>query len=445
MRSLSSALRTSSDPTRPVQSRMHIFFLPSISFAFMLILGGVLAACGGPGTTSPSSSKTVLTELDYLSAEPANTMLNNMISAYEKTHPDVTIQRDSVPFSAMLPKASQEAAAHTLPDILSIDNPDLDAFAATGALVDLDSYLTGSLSKASFFAGSLSTMTYNSKIYAVSTGNNDLALFYNKKMFAAANLNPPTTWAELEADAKALTKGNTYGFALSAAAEEEATWQFEPFLWSNNGDITKVDSQQSVQALQYLTSMVQQGYISKAALKWGQGDVETQFAGGHAAMMENGPWNLTPLKTANLNYNVDYGIVPMPTPQTGGKPVSPLGGEIWTIPQSDQAHEQAAWNFLSWVEQPTQLLTYDQIQGYLPPQPAVSQVLLANKDNVDLTVFTNELTTARARTAVVGTKYPSISQAIWTAEQAAFSGSLSPQAALTQAQQSIDKILQSQS
>ena len=249
--------------------------------------------------------------------------------------------------------------------------------------------------------------------------------------------------AELQADAKTLTKGNTFGFALSAPAEEEATWQFEPFLWGNNGDITSVNSPQSVQALQFLTNMVQQGSISKAALNWTQGDVLTQFESGHAAMMENGPWNLSLLKNANLNYNVDYGIVPMPVPQTGGKPVSPLGGEIWTIPQTNASSEQAAWKFLSWLEEPQQLLNYDQTQGYLPPLPSVGQTLV--QSNAELTVFTDELSTARARTAVVGTKYPSISQAIWTAEQAAFSGSLSPQAALDQAQQSITKILQGQS
>lgn len=444
MRSSLSEARNPSSHPRPGAPRSHLFFSLA-SFVLALVLGSLLVACGGSpqGSNSNSNSKIVLTELDYLNTEPANSLLNKLFSEYEKANPNVTIQRDSVPIGSVLSKASQEAASHTLPDILVIDNPDLDEFAATGALTDLDHYLTGALSKSNFFAGSLSTMEYNGKIYAVSTGNNDLALFYNKKMFTAAHLTPPTTWAQLEADAKALTKGNTYGFALSAPAEEEATWQFEPFLWSNNGDITKVDSSQSIEALQFLTTMVQQGSISKAALNWGQGDVLTQFENGHAAMMENGPWNLSLLKADNLNYNVDYGIVPMPVPQTGVKPVSPLGGEIWTIPQTNASSEQAAWKFLSWLEQPKQLLDYDQTQGYLPPLPSVAQTLLQN--NTELTVFTNELNTARARTAVVGTKYPSISQAIWTAEQAAFSGSLSPQAALTQAQQSIDKILQGSS
>jgi multiple sugar transport system substrate-binding protein len=405
-----------------------------------LVLGMLLSACGGSSSqnsssSSSSNSKITLTELDYLGTEPANSEINKLFKLYEQAHPNITIQRDSVPIGSLLTKASQETASHTLPDLMVIDNPDLPTFASTGALTQLDQYMTGDLSASNFFAGSLSTMQYQGKTYAISTGNNDLALYYNKKMFSDAGLKPPTTWADLETDAKALTKGNTYGFAMSAPATEEGSWQFEPFLWSNGGDLNKVDGAQGVQALQFLTDMVQKGYLSKASLNWGQGDVLTQFEEGHAAMMENGPWNLSLLKKAGT----DYGIVSLPVPAASAKPVSPLGGEIWTIPQTDQAHEQAAWDFLNWLEQPAQITDYDNVQGYMPPLKAISQQVL--QSNPDLQVFTDELNTARARTAQVGAKYPSISQAIWTAEQAALSGSLSPQAALTQAQQSIDKTL----
>ncbi|HVU69426.1 MAG TPA: ABC transporter substrate-binding protein [Ktedonobacteraceae bacterium] len=417
----------------------RVFRAAAASCLLFLVLGLLLAACGGSSAnnsgSNSSNDKITLTMLDYLGTEPANSEINKLIKNYESLHPNVTIKRDSVPIGSLITKASQETASHTLPSLMIIDNPDLPTFASTGALTQLDQYMTGDLSAANFYAGSLSTMQYQGKTYAISTGNNDLALFYNKKMFADAGLQPPTTWADLEADAAKLTKGNTYGFAMSAPATEEGSWQFEPFLWSNGADLDKVDSAQGTQALQFLANLVQKGYMSKAALNWGQGDVLTQFEEGHAAMMENGPWNLSLLKKAGT----DYGVVPLPVPASSAKPVSPLGGEIWTIPQTDQQHEQAAWDFLKWLLEPAQVVDYDTVQGYMPPLKAVSQQVL--QSNPDLQVFTDELNTARARTAVVGAKYPSISQAIWTAEQAALSGSQTPQAALTQAQQSIDKIL----
>src|SRR6185437_12524002 len=208
-----------------------------------------------------------------------------------------------------------------------------------------------------------------------------------------------------------------------APANEQATFQFEPFLWSNQGDLSQVNSQQSVAALQLLTSMIQNGSASKGALNWGQPDVATQFGEGHAAMMENGPWEIPYLEQqVNMKFGVDFGVVPMPVPQAGASPVVPLGGESWSIPlSSNTAATQATWDLVNWLEQPTQLLTLDKGFGYIPAIKSTAQQLLQTETN--LQVFANEFDTAKARTVQLGAKYPKVSQAIWTAEQAALSGS----------------------
>lgn len=419
-------------------------FRPLSFGCLLIVLLGIVAACGNASTSSNSANqKVTITEMDYWSVPSQGATLASLFKQYEQLHPNITIQRNAVPFDSLLPKADQEAASHTLPNLLALDNPDVAAFASTGALTQLDSYMQGHFSDSDFYAGPLQTMKYQNKTYSFPVGNNDLALFYNIKDFKDANLKPPTTWAELEADAKQLTKGNTYGFAFSAPANEQATFQLEAFMWSNQADLSKVDSQQSVAALQLLTTMVKDGSASKGALNWGQPDVATQFGEGHAAMMENGPWEIPYLEQqANMKFGVDFGVVPMPVPQAGGQPVVPLGGESWTIPvSSNSAAVQATWDLVNWLEQPTQLLALDKGFGYIPAIKSTAQQLLQSES--DLQVFAGEFNTARARTAQLGAKYPKVSQAIWTAEQAALSGSQSPQAALTQAQQQIATILNS--
>jgi len=417
----------------------HIFQFFSFGCMLLIILG-IVAACGS--STSSSNGKITITEMDYWSIASQSAVLQKLFTAYEKLNPNVTIQRTPVPFANLLPKADQEAASHSLPNILVLDNPDVAAFAATGALTQLDSFMQGNFSSAEFYAGPASTMTYQNKTYSFPVGSNDLALFYNMKMLTAAGITPPTTWSQLLADAKTLTKGNTYGFAFSATADEEATFQFEPYLWANQGDLAHIDSTQGVAALQVLTSLVQNGSASKGALNWSQPDVATQFGEGHAAIMENGPWEIPVLEQQyNMKFGTDFGVVPLPVPQTGVAPVSPLGGEEWTIPaSSDSAAVKASWALLDWLQQPAQLEEIDSAFGYIPAIKSVATPMLQSQP--DLQVFASELDTARARTAQLGANYPKVSQVIWTAEQSALTGSQTPQAALTQAQQQINTILQ---
>lgn len=416
----------------------------SITKGFFIgcVLVSILALLSACGTQSSSGGKITITEMDYWSIATQSTILSKLFSQYEKLHPNVTIQRNAVPFADLIPKADQEAASHTLPNLIAMDNPDVAAFASTGALTQLDSYFQGQLNASNYYAGPLQTTLYQNKTYSLPVGSNDLALYYNMKDFQAAGLTPPTTWSELTADAKLLTQGNTFGLAFSATADEEATFQLEPFLWSNQGDLSQINSPQSVAALQLLTDMVNNGSASKAVLTWNQPDVATQFGEGHAAMMENGPWELPTLEQQyNMKYGTDFGVVTMPVPQAGGKAEVPLGGEEWCIPvSSNSAAVQATVDLVKWLEQPAQLVEFDEGFGYIPALKSAAQTVL--QSSPDLSVFASEFDTARARTAQLGAKYPKVSQVIWTAMQSALSGSQTPQAALTQAQQQISTILQ---
>jgi multiple sugar transport system substrate-binding protein len=107
---------------------------------------------------------------------------------------------------------------------------------------------------------------------------------------------------------------------------------------------------------------------------------------------------------------------------------------------SNSAAVQASWDLLTWLQQPAQLQELDTAFGYIPAIKSAATAVLQSQP--DLQVFANELDTARARTAQLGANYPKVSQVIWTAEQAALSGSQTPQAAFDQAQQQINSILQ---
>jgi multiple sugar transport system substrate-binding protein len=75
---------------------------------------------------------------------------------------------------------------------------------------------------------------------------------------------------------------------------------------------------------------------------------------------------------------------------------------------------------------------------YLPTKPTVVAQYL--KGGPEYTVFADEIENARPRTTEYGANYPKVSQAIWTAIQAAITGTGSVGSSLDTAQSTISGI-----
>jgi multiple sugar transport system substrate-binding protein len=275
-------------------------------------------------------------------------------------------------------------------------------------------------------------------------GANSIALMYNIAMLKAAHLSPPTTWAQLVTDAKALTTSAHFGIALTCEAAEDTTWQWEPFFWSNGGNPTfaNVASAPGVQALTLWSQLISNGSASKDCLNWSQTPAaSTQFIDGKAAMMVNGPWNFPTLNLAKMFYGRQFGIVPVPVRVAGQHVIVPLGGEDWMVSQSGgSAAQQAAFEYIQGMQTPAMELSLAKLFGYLPAKPAVAAVYLGQA-GPEWAVYIHQTLFAHPRTLGLGVKYPKISQAVWTAIQSALSGSQSVQSSLNTAQGQISTIL----
>lgn len=405
----------------------------------VLLISLAAAACSSSGST-PGSGGVTLTEIDWYTSGGSSDAVNWYNQRFEAAHPGVTIQRETVPSTSYMTKLLQEASARDLPSIVMVDNPDVQEMAATGQLSSLDG-LPG-FTTSDYYPGAMQECRYQGKYYCYPVGSNTVALFYNKKMLADAHLTPPTTWAQLAADAKALTKpkAGVYGMAFSAATAENGTFQFEPYLWSNGGSLSNVSSPAAEQALTLWTQMVKDGSVSQSVLNWAQfPDVYEQFVHGTAAMAENGPWILPSLTAAGWKYGVQYGIAPLPAPSAGQKVITPLGGETWALSSSGNATEQKlSWEWLQGLQQPAVMTHVEKLFNYLPPKPSVAATV--TEANPAFAVFANELNTAQPRTTVYGSNYPKVSNALQVAIQAAISNAQSPSAALSQAQGTISAI-----
>jgi multiple sugar transport system substrate-binding protein len=395
-------------------------------------LACMIAAAAGvtsAGAATAHKSLVTLTELDYYDTPPDSTALPKLLNACA-AQAGAKIQRQSVPQADLVPKLLQDVSAHSFPNLGLLDNPDVQQFAATGAIVPLTSSTKG------LFPSIVSAGAYKGKTYGLAPGVNTIALYYNKSDFKAAGLTPPTTWAQLKSDASALTKGTTEGLAFSAPDEEENSWDFEPFFWSNGAELNKLSSSAAVGALTFYDSLVSDGSVSKSVVTWTQADAEAQFAAGEAAMMVNGPWQLPVLDTSAVKGN--FGIVTIPVPAAGDHPITPLGGEMWTVGRSGGAKQKAAQAVAACMVSKKKSLQWSELDGYLSSNEANAKAQVAK--NPLLKAFGEEIVTARARTgppANLGPNYNTVSAALTTAVQAALSGSKTPAAALQAAQSSL--------
>ncbi len=411
-------------------------------FSLLLIVVLAFSANSGVRAQTPAATQAAasadaikLTEWDYYTAGDAAPVWGNLLNQCG-TDNNITIDRQSVPRNELISKVLLAAQQQQLPDVLMIDNPDLQEVANTGALAPLTDYggdLTGLYSNL-IDAGSL-----NGKVYGIAPGINGMALFYNVDMLTKANLKPPTTWAEVKDVAGKLTGNGVYGIAFSAVATEEGSWQFEPWFWGAGGDLKKLDSPEGVKALQFWVDLVNSGYASKSVVTWSQGDVDDQFVAGKAAMMQNGVWNLGSLDKAGIKYDV----VPIPKPDGGAAP-GPMGGEVLTIPLSNnQSTMQAAGKLVNCLLADKNMLAWANQNAYIPARQALAEQVA--KDRAAMKPFVDAAAAERSRPgppANLGPNYSKVSQPLWNAVQAALTGAKPAQQALTDAQKQAESAMQ---
>jgi multiple sugar transport system substrate-binding protein len=390
-----------------------------------------------------AGTKITITEEDYFNTPGQIAALAAYTKSFEAAHPGVTVKRQYVPFANLDTKLLTQATGGDLPNLLAVDNPFVSTMISTGQVEPL-SGLKGFSTKG-YYPAVIDEGLSGKKYYSYPVaGANSIALIYSIPMFRAAHLSPPKTWAQLISDAKALTTSAHYGIALTCEAAEDTTWQWEPFFWTDGGKSTfaNVGGTAGVAALSLWKQLITDGSASKACLSWSQTPAaSSQFIAGKAAMMVNGPWNFPTMNQAHMQYGKQFGVAPIPTAKPGQHVVVPLGGEDWMIGKSGgSAAEQMSFDYIQGLQTPSEELKLAKLFGYLPGKIAVAKTYV-KQAGPEWKVYVDQTLFAHPRTLGLGTKYPKISQAVWTAIQAALSGSQSPRSALSAAQNQIKSIL----
>jgi len=290
-----------------------------------------------------------------------------VLANYEKMNPGVHIN-----WTAYTPKQDPSSyqtlltaiAGGKAPDVAEVDRFDAAEFAAKDVIEPLDPYLPknssmlavdrlvpGAWGELHGFNGGL----YGFPVFYGAVGF--WSLYYNKTIFAAAGLQAPKTWADLNVDAKKLTqKAGPRITQLGYLPYGDTAGEFDSLLYGQNGHIissngktAQLNNPVAVGALQQFVNEVdaQGGWdaVSRLIPTATTPAAQNPFFMGTAAMTDGGDWYLQSI--AQYAPKLHFGVIPVPN-QTGKNYGAWAGGWSFQLVKGAQ-HASAATQFLDYL------------------------------------------------------------------------------------------------
>lgn len=281
--------------------------------------------------------------------------LEMLVKEYNKSQDKVNVRLNIIPSASVMSKLSSSIAAGNPPDVVAIDVSFFPELNRSGQLVDLTDKI-GNMDYIAKLSDSLKSIgSYDGRLYGVPFAAESSFLFYNKKIFRMAGLDPehpPETLAELREYAEKITKigDGYYGYAIPGSCSGCLAFTFLPYLWANGGDIVSADGRKSVvnsesnkRTLEFFHEMYKDGLMSP--LSKVNYTLNDAFASDKIGMVGSGAFTFKVFKD---NYpDIEYGVGYYPGEKKGDW-ASFSGGDAIALPVGSK-HEKEAIDFINWT------------------------------------------------------------------------------------------------
>ena len=289
------------------------------------------------------------------------------IAIFEKANPNITVNsiynypcEATTTFTAML-RAGNE------PDIYYSYFTDLPQILQAGQAANISKYVNSTTvpNLNDIAAGAMKAVTTGGNtIYGLPTSNYTQGLVYNRALFTQAGLNPndpPTTWAQVETDAKAISKlGNGIEGWGDYSADGNGGWHFASYMDAlggttvNNSGAKPAAAFNNADGMAILSALHTLRFTDDAmsptqGLGWGT--LQQQFGAGKLGMYIAAPddvYNeIVPQDHGNIN-NIGMG----PLPSLTGTPAGSLSGgnDYIFAPHDTPAQIEAGIKFIDFED-----------------------------------------------------------------------------------------------
>lgn len=319
----------------------------------------------------PAKADTTLKLVEVITSPERTQTLKSIVKTFEDANPGVHVEITSLPWGQAFEKFATMVSAGDTPDVMEMPDTWLSLYANNGALESLEPYLktwpeTKDLSDRALEFGRY----VNHTAYTLPYGFYLRALFYNKKLFAAAHIaEPPKTMDEFVADAAAISKmPGKYGYCLRGGPGGVNGWMMFGAIEDGSNAFFKPDGTSTftdpgwVKGFNVLTDLYKKGYAPKDSVNWGFNEIVAGFYSGTCAMLDQDPDSLIAI-AQHMNPD-DYGVVPMPKGPSG-KTFPTIGFAGWSM-FANSKHKDLDWKLIATLAGPKGDIAWNQRTGALP-------------------------------------------------------------------------------
>ena len=280
--------------------------------------GGDSAGGGGGGESGGSGDTTLTLWHGYTEAD--GDVLQAIVDGFNESQEQWTVETEEMAWSSLSEKLLTSLGAGNGPNIV-VQGVDTGlGYVNQGAFVSLQDYYDNPeyTSSEALYPNLVEQVTWDGETYGIPMGTAAFAVYYNKDLWAQAGLTDadiPTTVEELIEVAKRLTvdsngdgEPETYGMSLP----DQDAGTLAAMLHSGGGDFitdgeARLDSEENVATLE----MWQDAFVNDKISPPGMDAVASMelFGAGRAAMILNGPWQIT----SSQSFGIDVGVFGWPS------------------------------------------------------------------------------------------------------------------------------------
>ena len=269
------------------------------------------------------------------------------VAAFEAANPGISVDKTLIPNTHYEQTLVTQIAAGDVPDFMPVFTNMLAPMIDAGILAPMDECIASS-GLADRILPSVSFAQIDGKTYGVPLTMSPQSLLVNKQLLAAAGVEIPTNLDEFYAAAKAVkeTTGEFgYGFPNDTASAIHVYINSMHWLigmgsdWSQPDGTITANDESAVAAVSWIKRFLDEGLSPKGL---GSKTVRQMFADGKVAMLFDGPWVVSTVKTINpdLVEHITFEVMPTPTH------AAITGGAFYVIPK-DSPHPDDACRMLN--------------------------------------------------------------------------------------------------